>query len=684
MPPPAPSAFFPAPASPPPLPPLRTWCLLFLLATLTACIPPGEETSYAGVVVDLNDPVSRRLYDFGNERNADSLAAYLAHPNPSYRYLAARALASFPTLPPPARAALESALPDREELVAAAAAYALGQAGEGNVQPLFQAFDTTGLRENVNAAIVAASGKMAPATHLRDLTRVTTYEPTDTLLNVGQLRGLYYFARRGERSASGDSLALRRLLDPAQPPEVRRWAAFYLQRFAVAPTAADRPATAALLEPTVDAAARLAAVRSLAARGTPEDKLLLTATLDAERDWRVRHEIVRALGRFDYSTVRDALVTRLQDPHALVRRTAATQLLQNGTAQDATFYRQLARDSSQTDIRYLLLAAANRHLPLYLSDYRARINFDLERAYNQSADPYERADILPALGEFAWNYRTIYELYRGAEHPATRSAAAETLAKISGREDFDAFFRASARRVRLDLSAYFQEMITSREIGPAYHAASAISARPELFRALYPDRAWLRTALDGFQLPRDVEAYHAVNQARAALDGAAEPALPASDQPAVAIDWNQIETNGNREVVVETDAGKIILQLLPTEAPASVSRFLTSVEAGYYDGKVFHRVVPNFVAQGGGPLGDGFGSEGWSLRTETPGRHYDRPGLVGLASAGKDTEGVQFFFTHRATPHLDGNYTIFALVAEGQEVVDRLTVGSRIDRIRLR
>ena len=154
--------------------------------------------------------------------------------------------------------------------------------------------------------------------------------------------------------------------------------------------------------------------------------------------------------------------------------------------------------------------------------------------------------------------------------------------------------------------------------------------------------------------------------------------------PARAIDWGIIGTDSGQEVVVRLPGGRVVLKLWPDLAPATVSSFLELVSAGYYDGKVFHRVVPNFVAQGGGPLGDGYGSEEFSLRTETPGVRYDRPGLIGMASAGKDTEGVQFFITHRPTPHLDGNYTIFGEVTEGQEVLDGVTVGTVIERIELR
>ena len=102
----------------------------------------------------------------------------------------------------------------------------------------------------------------------------------------------------------------------------------------------------------------------------------------------------------------------------------------------------------------------------------------------------------------------------------------------------------------------------------------------------------------------------------------------------------------------------------------------------YYDGLTFHRVVPDFVAQGGDPRGDGWGGPGFTLRCELSPRRYLR-GTVGMALAGKDTGGSQFFITHSMQPHLDGKYTIIGEVVAGMEVVDTLLPGDRILRATL-
>jgi cyclophilin family peptidyl-prolyl cis-trans isomerase len=130
-------------------------------------------------------------------------------------------------------------------------------------------------------------------------------------------------------------------------------------------------------------------------------------------------------------------------------------------------------------------------------------------------------------------------------------------------------------------------------------------------------------------------------------------------------------------VRIETEKGTIELELLPDDAPFTVLSMIRLIRSGFFNGLTFHRVVPNFVVQGGDPRGDGWGGPGYSIRTEVSPREYER-GSVGVASAGKDTEGCQFFITHAPTPHLDGRYTIFARVRKGMDVVDRLQIGDRM------
>ena len=136
-------------------------------------------------------------------------------------------------------------------------------------------------------------------------------------------------------------------------------------------------------------------------------------------------------------------------------------------------------------------------------------------------------------------------------------------------------------------------------------------------------------------------------------------------------------------VEIKTNKGTIVLSLQKEHAPFTVMSFHRLIRKKFFDGLTFHRVVPNFVIQGGDPRGDGWGGPNHAVRTEVSMIGYER-GMVGVASAGKDTEGCQFFITHSPQPHLDGRYTIFATTISGLNVVDRIQVGDKIVSIRIK
>jgi len=145
------------------------------------------------------------------------------------------------------------------------------------------------------------------------------------------------------------------------------------------------------------------------------------------------------------------------------------------------------------------------------------------------------------------------------------------------------------------------------------------------------------------------------------------------------IDWEYVKkTPENVKVKIITNKGDIVIACKVSESPASVANFLKCVDTGYYNNKSFHRYVPDFVIQGGCPRGDGWGSLNWMQRSEFSSELRYHPGSVGLASAGKDSEGVQFFITHSYTTNLDGKYTIFAEVVSGMDVVNSLRVGDKM------
>ena len=128
---------------------------------------------------------------------------------------------------------------------------------------------------------------------------------------------------------------------------------------------------------------------------------------------------------------------------------------------------------------------------------------------------------------------------------------------------------------------------------------------------------------------------------------------------------------------VETDLGTFTIALDPEAAPLAVANFASLAEAGFYDGLVWHRVIPGFVAQTGCPRGDGWGGPGYTIPDEVSAEPYDE-GAVGMARSDRDTGGSQWFVTTGPQPHLAGEYTRFGRVTEGMYVVKRLRPGSRL------
>jgi peptidyl-prolyl cis-trans isomerase B (cyclophilin B) len=134
--------------------------------------------------------------------------------------------------------------------------------------------------------------------------------------------------------------------------------------------------------------------------------------------------------------------------------------------------------------------------------------------------------------------------------------------------------------------------------------------------------------------------------------------------------------------LLETTAGNIELELYPEHAPMTVNNFIFLAQQSFYDGVVFHRVIPNFVIQGGDPTGTGRGGPGYQFKDElknNPLKH--ERGVISMANAGPNTNGSQFFLTHSPQPHLDGKHTVFGKVVKGIEVVDAIHQGDKIERV---
>lgn len=138
----------------------------------------------------------------------------------------------------------------------------------------------------------------------------------------------------------------------------------------------------------------------------------------------------------------------------------------------------------------------------------------------------------------------------------------------------------------------------------------------------------------------------------------------------------------NLKAKFETSKGTIEVQLYDDQAPLTVANFVNLVNRGYYDGLTFHRVIPDFMIQGGCPLGTGTGGPGYKFEDEfVPALKHTGPGILSMANAGPGTNGSQFFITHVATPWLDGKHTVFGKVLSGQDVVNAIKGNDKITKI---
>lgn len=157
----------------------------------------------------------------------------------------------------------------------------------------------------------------------------------------------------------------------------------------------------------------------------------------------------------------------------------------------------------------------------------------------------------------------------------------------------------------------------------------------------------------------------------------ASPGKQYNAPPALTIDMKKKYT-----ATFDTTRGQIVIDLFPGDAPVTVNNFAFLARDGFYDGTVFHRVIPNFMVQGGDPTGTGRGGPGYKFADETGGNpNKHGTGFLSMANSGPNTNGSQFFITHGPQPHLDGKHTVFGKVRNGQDVVDAIQGGDTLTKV---
>ncbi|MCB2379700.1 peptidylprolyl isomerase [Hymenobacter sp. BT635] len=652
------------------------WALLGALATgaatsFTACTAPPQTSAAATVANKFGDATLRQIATAQDERQSATLLPFLNGPEALYRREAALALASVQDKA--AVPALTARLTDEDASVRLAAAYALGQTADTTAESALRERVTQEKDAQARFYTLEALGRCVSRAGLSNLAKLPPALGADTAALAGQAWGLY---RAGLRGVTSEVAVARlvQLLGPANPYRARLAAANALARtrglnlnsYAVAigtsaqsdPSYAVRSASAAALS-KASAAVTVPGVLTTLARRDP--------------DYRVRISALRAMTAAQYAPVKEAAWAALTDAHEHVALAAAEFFLNHAAGEPGVLFLEKANKLSAWRPRATLLAAA---LKLGGPEQNA-IRAAVQERYKATSDPYEKGYLLKALGEDP----AAYEFVRNATFATEQPVVIGTY----GIEALVAMRRLPGFPVEQQptFALTLQRAIGTRDVAVMGTAAEAIRDPKLDMRRLFANAAFLKEARDKLVLPRDLEAWQSLQQTIDYLEKKDATPLPVAKAATHPIDWAAVRAiPAGQRARISTSKGAVVFRLLVNEAPGSVASFVQLVNQGFYNGKNFHRVVPNFVAQGGCPRGDGWGSSDYNLRSEFADLRYGE-GAVGLASAGKDTESCQWFITHAPTPHLDGRYTIFAQVVSGMDVVSRLEIGDRIEKIEL-
>lgn len=655
---------------------------LLSFAVLISC-SRGTETEKSNIELDINNAVVQQIFNFQNKRNTQSLLPFLTVENPSHRYIAAMALASVQDTS--AIKDLADLLKDDYEEVRYAAAYALGMTKNLQAaQYLATAFASDSSRL-VQAGILEAIGRCGTEEHLKYMCTAAPYPIQDSVLLEGQALGIYRFALRGIVHKEGTTKIMNDFIANAlMPAKARFIAANYLARTKGIDLTGYENVLINNVQGEKDIYTLLPLITALAKTKSKVAYENLKTTYYTKRDYRVKCNVIRGLSNFEYDSVKTLAFEAIKDTNQHVQYTAAEYLLYNGTDEDTPLYYEWANSSPIWQIKTTLWGASLRNMSYFKTKTKAFYSQKIIEEYKKSENVYEKAAILKALANFSWNYNFINaQIFPASDTVKVpeiiRSNGAEALTILRGSPLFSKDLGLSKVRVMSDLNAIFKKCIEKGD--PAMQAVVAdFFTNEEMgFREFFQDVQFLKEAQSRLSLPGSIETYITLQKAINFLSGTDSP-IEKKSTAFTDIDWPLLKVlKNNHKIVIRTNKGNIVLQLKADAAPATVTQFVHLAKAKYYNDKTFHRVVPNFVVQGGCSRGDGWSGFDVTVVSEFNNRlRYHEEGWVGMASAGKDTESAQFFITHVPTPHLDDNYTIFAKVVEGMNIVHQLQIGDKI------
>ena len=623
------------------------------------------------VKISLDSVPFQRLYDLRDRWERDSLMVYLSHRDPSYRAFAARLFADI--IHSDYIDTLGMLIDDPVVEVRRAAAYSLGQSRSERALPflmeIFQQQGSLGVDPLTFKYALEAIGKCGDSTYLPLLGDISTYDNKDTLLLEGQALGMYHLGSRGFSHERATRQAIHFISDTLIPPSVRLIASNYLV-VSSSDLEEFRDVIQAAFLSENDPEIRMFLGQMMGQTGSASAAWIL-GQMKKEADVRVRVQILRGIPHLPAASRHQILGAALRDPHEWVGRTAGELLLEYGSSAYSDTYTNWAFSQFSPEVYAYVLAIGNKYVRNTI--YLEMIQDLIFQRIGITQDPYLKKDFIWAAGQNSSTAARLLELNIENSDYVLQTAVIESLVHSVKAQD----------HITPSMRGFLIGKWQSGDVAGVSLISPLIAEFPHLFPTISKNRNQWKELEGKLEIPKEIEAHIEVKKAVSILfDEDFDPFYYELTVHSEKIDWRlygELSESPRAEII--TDRGVMEIDLLKTLAPASVVNFIKLAESGYYEDKKIHRVAPNFVIQGGGNRGDGYGSLEYTLRTEVPPAYYDHGGWVGMASAGVHTESQQWFITHRPALHLSGRYSLFGRLVRGEEILMESKRGDFIKEI---
>lgn len=616
---------------------------------LSSCGQDGEYQRDTDNV--FSDKTLQEIYDAANQNDIEALNYYATHEVAAYRMAYARCMGSVQD-----SSALENLytlMSDPIPYVRLFASFAVGQYSDTtSLRALEKALKKATIPE-IKAEVLEAIGKSADANALEYL---IFHEPSTAIEESGKMWGIYNASLRGLLKEEHLRIVAAHL--SSREIETQQAALQTLQRQRNFDLTPYRESIESIALEHKNPELRTLATMAMRHIRDADDKLLKLASQD--NDPRVRAAAILSITDGHSKAFQNLIAQSLEDGSAWVAMNAANRLSSQWGTSYLKNLEQVAITSAVPEVKSAILTAflSNDSLNQEGLHLWKRIVFK---------NDVEKSVLLKSLGYLPHMLDTLLH-YSLQDAPLGTAATEGIIITAKKFPEHQPIF-------------YQQAKLAFEKKLPAQSFLYANALREPIFlNEKHIPLKEMEDVVAHFNTAQTIETYNEIKKSIAAIKNEDfTPVAPVAKQ----IDWSLVEhisTSASAKIYVGNKT--LTLKLLIEDAPATVANFVHLANSKFYDGTYFHRIVPVFVTQGGGPRGDGFGATDYTIGSEFSPLKFGA-GVAGMASAGKDTESCQFFFTHISTPHLNGRYTIFGALTGDLSPLSEITTGSKIDSVRV-